>query len=253
MARKKILVVDDDPACVALIRSGLSSAGFDVIAAQNGEEGFGKLGSEKPDLVITDVMMPGMTGLDFLVRLKARADLTHIPVVVMSSRESFKDFFPAWQVAHFVRKPFTLSEIVGKVAGLLGVSAPGTHSPSALVIGVEDFVVNKLRDHLKGLEFEVHTAVNGPDAVDEAKKVAPDYIFVQVVVDKPELMPAALRREIIKVPGLEKVSFVAFCSQDRSCSPEAVTGINTLIRYEQSDRLLQEVEKYLKQVVSAPV
>lgn len=252
MARKKVLVVEDDPTCMALIRSGLSSAGYDVIAAQNGEEGFGKLCSEKPDLVITDVMMPGLTGLQFFERLKAQADLRNIPVVVMSSREGFKEFFPPWQIADFVRKPFTLTEIVGKVAGLLGASADGTRPPTALVICVEDFVTSRMREFLESQQYCVHTAYNGEEAVVEARKSCPNIIFAQTIVDSEDLMPSSMLRKLQNDPAMQGVPFVAFSSENRAGDPAALTGVPTVITYGDCDELIAKVGAYLKEFQAAP-
>ncbi len=248
---KKILLIDDAPDFIEVCRLRLAKNHYSVITASNGQEALALAKAEKPDLVILDLLMPVMSGYDFLQKLRKENGFANVPVIVVTGRDSMRSLFRDWEISDFFEKPFEFEKLVDRIAKLVGKdeAAPAR----ALVIGVEDFVVNKLRDHLKSLEFEVHTVANGPEAVEEAKKVSPDYIFAQVVVDNPEVMPATLRRAIIKLPGLAQVPFVAFCSQDRACSPEAVTGINTLIRYEQSDRLLEEVEKYLKRAVAAPV
>ena len=81
-ASRKVLVVDDDPAVRKSIDRVLSSKGYAVITAENGEEALRKLNEEKYDLVYTDIRMPGMSGLEVAEQVKARRPWT--PVVIIT-------------------------------------------------------------------------------------------------------------------------------------------------------------------------
>jgi DNA-binding response OmpR family regulator len=80
---KKILVVDDEPGIVEIVRVNLEREGYDICEAFDGQEGWDKVRSEKPDLVILDVMMPKMSGLELLERIEADRHICGVPVVIL--------------------------------------------------------------------------------------------------------------------------------------------------------------------------
>ncbi|MBU1913131.1 MAG: response regulator [Candidatus Omnitrophica bacterium] len=84
MVKKKILLVDDEEDIIKMNKLRLSELGFDVISASNGEEAIEKAGSESPDLILLDIMMPGIDGLQTLVRLKNNPETSSVPVVMLS-------------------------------------------------------------------------------------------------------------------------------------------------------------------------
>ncbi|MBI3601718.1 MAG: response regulator transcription factor [Candidatus Omnitrophica bacterium] len=112
---KKILVVDDDPNICELLKLRLESNGYEVIKASNGVEAFVKASDEKPDLIILDVAMPTMDGLEF-VRSTRRFDMKDIPILILTARTNSKEIFDTFGVANFLTKPFDSKELLGKVA-----------------------------------------------------------------------------------------------------------------------------------------
>ena len=116
---QRILVVDDDASVTSVLKRGLSYAGFIVEAANSGADALNLARERYPDLVILDVMMPGMDGLAVLQRLRF-AD-PHLPVLLLTARDA-----PADQVAgleygadDYVVKPFTFDVLVARVRALL--------------------------------------------------------------------------------------------------------------------------------------
>jgi DNA-binding response OmpR family regulator len=84
MSKKKILLVDDEEDIIKMNKLRLSELGFDVISASSGEEAIKKAGSEKPDLILLDVMMPGMDGIQTLTALKNNPETSSVPVLMLS-------------------------------------------------------------------------------------------------------------------------------------------------------------------------
>lgn len=82
---KKILLIDDDPGLSTTFGLGLESAGFELIVAKDGKEGMQKAVKERPDLIITDLMMPAVDGKDFLKELVNHPECKGTPVLVMSA------------------------------------------------------------------------------------------------------------------------------------------------------------------------
>lgn len=85
MNRKKILLIDDDQFIRKIYQSDLTSRGFDVVTAEDGEIGLGKISSEQPDLVILDIIMPQKNGFEVLEELQKSGLSAKIPVIVHSN------------------------------------------------------------------------------------------------------------------------------------------------------------------------
>jgi len=87
----KVLLVEDDQLLVRLYTKKLTKESFEVVVANDGKEGLGKATSEKPDLILLDLMMPGMDGLETLEKLQADAQLKTIPVIILTNVSSETD------------------------------------------------------------------------------------------------------------------------------------------------------------------
>lgn len=112
---QRILVIDDDPAVTSVLRRGLSYEGFSVQAAANGSEGLGLAREQAPDLVILDVMMPGLNGLEVLKRLKS-VD-SRLPVVLLTAKDADADQVTGLQAGadDYVPKPFKFDVLAARV------------------------------------------------------------------------------------------------------------------------------------------
>lgn len=117
MPTGKILVVDDEEFILSLLRNGLTEQGFEVVTAKNGFEAILVVEEEKPNLVITDIMMPRLTGLEFLKALKNNALTRKIPVILISALDEAQMVQEGLSMGavDFITKPFKINEIVGKL------------------------------------------------------------------------------------------------------------------------------------------
>lgn len=121
--KPKILVIDDEPILIKLLSKRLESQGFEVLTAADGQEGFEKTLKERPDLIVSDVMMPRMTGYDLLHKLHKQTDGTeHIPILIMSAKGGMKDFFGDWEIHTFITKPVDPVELIAKIKDLLATA-----------------------------------------------------------------------------------------------------------------------------------
>ncbi|MBI3942827.1 MAG: response regulator transcription factor [Chloroflexi bacterium] len=116
---QRILVIDDDPAMTNLLKRGLSYEGFTVETAGSGEVGLQITRARAPDLVILDIMMPGIDGLEVLRRLRA-AD-PHLPVLFLTGKDAPSDQVRGLESGadDYVTKPFTFEVLVARVRALL--------------------------------------------------------------------------------------------------------------------------------------
>ena len=117
MPTGKILVVDDEEFIISLLHNGLSEQGFEVVKAANGFDAILAVEEENPDVVITDIMMPKLTGLEFLKAMKNNKDTKKIPVILISALDEAQMVQEGLSMGavDFITKPFKISEIVGKL------------------------------------------------------------------------------------------------------------------------------------------
>ena len=113
MARK-ILTCDDEKHIVKLIEVNLERQGYEVITAYNGLECLEKVESDRPDLIVLDVMMPQMSGFEVLEKLKSNPDTETIPVIMLTARAQDVDVLRGWQsgVECYLTKPFNPMELI---------------------------------------------------------------------------------------------------------------------------------------------
>src|ERR687898_1243811 len=116
--RARILVVDDEPQLIRVLRTGLKSRGYDVRGATDGESGLETFSEWHPDLVITDLAMPNVDGLDFCRRLRA---ISQVPIIILSAKGEEKTKVEALDIGadDFVTKPFGIAELLARVRASL--------------------------------------------------------------------------------------------------------------------------------------
>lgn len=117
----RILAVDDDPITLKIVSKALSSAGYDVFTARNGQEALAQVDSVHPDLIILDVMLPGMDGYEVLRHLKARTDAPLLPVLMLTADDTVEGKIKAFTAgaADYLTKPFDAAELVARAKALL--------------------------------------------------------------------------------------------------------------------------------------
>lgn len=115
MPEARLLIVDDEAAIVELLTASLSFHGFDVISATDGTTALAMAKRERPDVIITDVMMPGLDGFDFIRAL--RADGFRMPALFLTARDSIEDRVAGLTLGgdDYIAKPFSLAEVIARV------------------------------------------------------------------------------------------------------------------------------------------
>ncbi len=119
MKKHKILVVEDEKTLAQALLDKLTRAGFDVMAAYNGEEGLSKVKSEKPDLVLLDIVMPVMDGLTMLTELRKTSQVPVIILTNLSSEESLSDAMSGGSYEYLVKSNYSLDEVIERINNTL--------------------------------------------------------------------------------------------------------------------------------------
>lgn len=119
---KIILIVEDDPAIRKMEEKILSSAGYQIHIAEDAEQGLRKVRTHKYDLVMLDVMMPGMNGYDFARTMREDANLQSVPVLFVTARGSPQDVKEGFQSGGmlYLVKPFTSAMLLTTVKAVIG-------------------------------------------------------------------------------------------------------------------------------------
>ena len=120
----RVLVVDDEPAIANVVALKLRNAGLDVTVAMDGYEGYEQALHERPDFIITDLQMPGMSGLEMVARLTAELG-TGIPTILLTAKgfELTAESVRELPVRRIMTKPFSPRELLAQVQELLGLLA----------------------------------------------------------------------------------------------------------------------------------
>lgn len=124
---KRILVIEDDPASLRLMQYILEHKGYKVLTAVNGLDGLKKARNEELDLVILDVMLPGMDGFDICYHLRAEPQTAKLPILMLSAKAREVDRDTGLKVGadYYITKPVAPAEIISKIEALL---AQGGHN-----------------------------------------------------------------------------------------------------------------------------
>ncbi len=120
--KKTIMLVDDNPDIITIVKTILEGKGYSVLSASSGPELLNLLKSQKPDLIILDIMMPEMDGLEVLTRLKGMADTTSIPIILLTAKVQYEDVLGGYKLGadYYITKPFTSTQLINGINLLLG-------------------------------------------------------------------------------------------------------------------------------------
>lgn len=131
--RRRILVVDDEPSIIDAVATALRYEGFEVLEARSGRDGLAIAQTAQPDLIVLDVMLPDIDGIE--VARRVRADGLDTPVLFLSARDALDDKIAGFAAGgdDYVTKPFSLAEIVVRVRAILSRTSPAETTGNKLV------------------------------------------------------------------------------------------------------------------------
>ena len=210
----KVLVVDDTPHNVKLLADLLMVKGYAVATAVNGEEALVKVGSEQPDLVLLDIMMPGLSGYDVCRRIRADLETALLPVVLVTSLDPQQERVKGIEAGadDFLSKPINQAELFARVRSLLRVKA------------LQDEVKRQavaLKDWNVKLEERVTEQVAQLDRMGRLKRFFSPTVADAIVTAGEKSILAPHRREICYV-FVDLRGFTAFTD---AAEPEEVEAV----------------------------
>jgi len=134
MSKSTILVIDDEKDFVELVRYNLEKEGFAVRGVFDGESGLSSAARDLPDLIIVDLMLPGIDGLEVCRRLRSDARTTGIPIIMLTAKSAESDRVVGLELGadDYVTKPFSPRELAARVKAVLRRSSPQAAGPAII-------------------------------------------------------------------------------------------------------------------------
>lgn len=175
---KKILVIDDEADIREIVRLLLKDEGYEVIEAANGQEGILKAQNEKPDLIVLDIMMPGINGFEVAKHLKDDPNTKNIPIIILSVLA--QDCQYRQGILDYISKPFRQEELVNTVHKIFGKADGKVAKKIVLVVDDDPDIVDIICLCLKDNFMLAEKAYNGIEAIDKAKNKSIDLILLDI-------------------------------------------------------------------------
>ena len=165
MAKQKVLVVDDEEDILELLKFNLSREGYQVPCAASGEQALGLVRSERPDLIVLDLMLPGIDGLEVTRRLKNDPNTKNLPIVMLTAKGDEADIVTGLELGadDYITKPFSPRILIARIRAVLRRRIKGqTEETSVLRIhdieidpGRHEVLVNEKPVQLTFTEFGI--------------------------------------------------------------------------------------------------
>ena len=193
---KKILVIDDEADIREIVRLYLAEEGFKVIEAGNGQDGILTAQREKPDLIILDIMMPGINGFEVAKHLKDDPNTHNIPIIILSVLAQDSQYRHG--ILDYISKPFRQEELVGIIKKVFEKVKGRPNKKSVLIVDDDPDIVDIIAICLKDNNIVPEKAYNGLDALENIKTKNVDLILLDIN------MPGMNGFEVIKQLKLNK-------------------------------------------------
>lgn len=215
----KVTLVDDSALIRKMLASYMPPAEFEISHASNGEEALQVVKRVNPDLIVLDMNMPGMGGIEVLKHLTLPNGKLQFRVLVLTARSTMSGFFDSLDVAGFLAKPCEQAVFMEKVRSILGASAgasAGAKEPDAkrsairrILVGEGDEKATAALDKaLKAAGYETAFVANGPATVEKAAVFHPEIILLRITL--PGLNGDAVAQMLHAMPSTASVPIIVY-------------------------------------------
>lgn len=186
-ARKRILLVDDDKGLLRTMEDFLTHQGFEVVCAWDGKQALARMDEAKPDLLVLDISMPVMGGLEVLKRIQNPDGSMRCPVLVLTARAAMEPFCEGIAVDAFLAKPVTQDALISRIRQILAAhddkGKRGARTQRKVLIGEGDATrVEILQMTFREAGFDTVVARIGGDVLEKAIKELPDAILMNGIL-----------------------------------------------------------------------
>jgi two-component system cell cycle response regulator len=223
MENSKILVVEDHPLNMKLVRSLLQLSGYNVLEADNAETAIQMSSSQQPDLILMDIQLPGMDGLEATRIIKSRKESENIPIIALTSYAMPGDEKKAREAlcSGYITKPIdtrkfieTIQKFLKPVVKMTETETPKGPSskPRILIVDDDPLNIKLLKAKLPAGQFEIFSALNGQLAIQKVLIDIPDLILLDIMM--PEMDGFAVSRWIKENPATKEIPIILITALD---------------------------------------
>ncbi len=232
--KRKVLIIDDEPDIREIVRIYLSAEGYDVIEAANGHDGILKAQELKPDLIVLDIMMPGINGFEVAKHLKDDPNTQDIPIIILSVLAHDSQYRQG--IMDYISKPFRQEELVNTIHKIFSNADGKNVKRTVLVVDDDPDIVDVISLCLKDNNLQPEKAYNGNEALDFVKRKRIDLILLD-----------------INMPGMNGFEVIKHLKEDKdTCDIPVVVLTGTYISEDDKKHgLTLGVAKYLTKPFSA--
>lgn len=232
--KRKVLVIDDEADIREIVRLYLIDEGYDVIEAENGQEGILKAQKLSPDVIVLDIMMPGINGFEVAKHLKDDPNTQDIPIIILSVLAHDSQYRQG--ILDYISKPFRQEDLVNTIRKIFDKVDGKIVKKTVLVVDDDPDIVDIISLCLKDNHILPEKAYNGLEALDLAKKKHIDLILLD-----------------INMPGMNGFEVIKHLKEDKAtCDIPIVVLTGTYISEDDKKHgLTLGVAKYLTKPFSA--
>ena len=136
MTRKTILLIEDEPDILELMQFNLEREGFKVVSAVTGEEGYRLARELAPDLIVLDLMLPDMSGIEVCKLVRQQDELRNLPIIIATARDSESDVVVGLELGadDYITKPFSVRELSARIRAVLRRAEPSSSYPTGQIV-----------------------------------------------------------------------------------------------------------------------
>lgn len=238
---QRLLLVEDEATTVLFVKKRLERVGYIVRIAGNGQEGLRIVRSENIDIIVTDVVMPVMDGVDFYEELKKSPDTCNIPVIIITDSDMFRKSFGKLGVENFVEKPLDGDELLVKLEEIQRERNSEKKKMKAIVLGSDEETNEMIKELLIAKGFFVQVCGNDEEFMSDCLTMKPDLIFVDVLLSK---IPA---KELVKALKCFSLLLSSKIFTYTCLDPEQMSDVDAVESLKESIHVCNEhgVTKYI--------
>lgn len=233
---KVALIIDDDPSAIELVQRFMLHEGFHVESALNGQEGIEKAYEVEPDVIILDVLMPGMDGWMVLSKLKSIPELASIPVIITTMVDNNKELGFALGASDYLPKPIDRSRLGDILQKFKGSETDG----AALLVEDDPTTREMMRKILEKDGWSVYEAENGRIGLERVGVVHPDVILLDLMM--PEVDGFEFVARLRQNEAWQSIPVVVLTAKD-------ITREDQMLLNSHVEKIIQKGSTQLKDVI----
>src|SRR3989344_5328862 len=256
--QKTILVIDDEIDLQQLVKIALKTKGYAIETANNGLEGLVKLETLKPDLIILDMNMPKMGGLEFYQKISDKLNQPKYPVLVLTARANMEQLFREFNIDGFMAKPFEVDELLEEVDTIIkkksGIAktirvSEGQQPPKVCVAENDEQAFNKIGSAFLSAGYMVNPARSGTEAIERIAATVPEIAVIKLgLVDiSGDIVIGKLKR----MAKTQDVKFILYTERtaEKTIITEKISekeGIDRFVTFSDPKQLIDAANELLR-------